>query len=413
MAQKSEKKRLLESSIASLYNEPMDELDDLLKRGVINVIPNSDLLKKKLETGEKLNIYMGIDPTATKIHLGHAVPLRKLQKFADMGHIVTFLIGDFTALIGDTSDKDSERPVLTVEQIQENFKLYKEQASKIIDFSKVSVRHNSEWLSKLTFAEIVKLCQHFSFGDFASRELIKKRLTEGKKVGLHEALYPVMQGYDSYELKTDVQIGGADQTFNMQAGRELIKDLEGRESFVLATDYLIGTDGRKMSKTWGNAIWLEDSAADMFGKVMSLKDDLILDYFLLATDTSYGEIEDIKKRLETGENPMNLKKELALKVVTELHNEEEAKHASENFQSTVQNKELPTDIPEYKLKDDQGVLEVLVESQSVESKSEAKRLLEQGGLELNGEKLNLETINQTLKNDDILKIGKHKYLKIT
>ncbi len=390
----------------------MDELQDLLTRGVINVIPNSDLLKKKLEAGVKLNIYMGIDPTATKIHLGHAVPLRKLQKFAEMGHTVTFLIGDFTALIGDTSDKESERPILTSEQIQENFRLYKEQASKIIDFSKVSVRHNSEWLSKLTFADIVKLCQHFSFGDFASRELIKKRLTEGKKVGLHEALYPVMQGYDSYELKTDIQIGGADQTFNMQAGRELIKDLEGRESFVLATDYLIGTDGRKMSKTWGNAIWLEDNATDMFGKVMSLKDDLILDYFLLATDTTYEEIEGIKKRLEASENPMILKKELALKIVTELHNADEAARASENFQHTVQNKELPSDIPEYKIEGDKGILDILVDSDSVESKSEAKRLLEQGGLELNGEKLNLETVNQTLKDGDILKIGKHKYLKI-
>lgn len=390
----------------------MDELQDLITRGVINVIPNSDLLKKILNSGEKLNIYMGIDPTATKIHLGHAVPLRKLQKFADMGHNVTFLIGDFTALIGDTSDKDSERPVLTVAQIQENFRLYKEQASKIIDFSKVSVKYNSEWLSKLTFAEIVKLCQHFSFGDFASRELIKKRLTEGKKVGLHEALYPVMQGYDSYILKTDVQIGGADQTFNMQAGRNIIKDLDNRESFVLATDYLIGTDGRKMSKSWGNAIWLDDSAPDMFGKIMSLKDDLILEYFKIATDMPLEKIEEIKIRLESGENPMILKKELAKRIVTELHSPEEAQEAADNFKNTVQDKELPTNIPEYELKDDQGILDSLVESGSIESKSEAKRLLEQGGLELNGEKLNFETINQTLASGAILKIGKHKYLKI-
>ncbi len=396
-----------------LYNEAMDELQDLLTRGVVNVIPNSDLLKKKLEAGEKLNIYLGIDPTATKIHLGHAVPLRKLQKFAEMGHHVTFLIGDFTALIGDTSDKDTERPVLTVEEIRQNFETYKTQASKVLDFSRIEVKFNSEWLSKLTFAEIVKLSQHFSFGDFASRELIKKRLTEGKKVGLHEALYPVMQGYDSYVLKTDVQIGGADQTFNMQAGRALIKDLDSKESFVLATDYLIGTDGRKMSKTWGNAIWLDDTAPDMFGKVMSLSDELILEYFLLATDMPISKIEEIKKRLESGENPMVLKKELAERIVTELQSANEAQKASENFQSTVQDKELPADIPEYKVEEEKGILDILVDSGSVESKSEAKRLLEQGGLELNGEKLKLETINQTLKNDDILKIGKHKYLKIT
>ncbi len=390
----------------------MDELHDLLSRGVVNVIPNADLLKKKLESGGKLNIYMGIDPTATKIHLGHAVLLRKLQKFAEMGHHVTFLIGDFTALIGDTSDKDSERPVLSVEQIEQNFETYKTQASKILDFSKVEVRYNSEWLSKLSFADIVKLCQHFSFGDFASRELVKKRLTEGKKVGLHEALYPVMQGYDSHVLKTDVQLGGADQTFNMQAGRTLIKDLDNKESFVLATDYLIGTDGRKMSKSWGNAIWLTDSASDMFGKVMSLKDDLILEYFKLATDIPNSKIEEIKKRLEEGENPMNLKKELALEVVSELHNPQETQTAAEEFQKTVQNKEVPTEIPEYKIKDSQGIFDALIESQSVESKSEAKRLLEQGGLELNGEKLSLDTMNQEFKDGDILKIGKHKYLKL-
>ncbi|MBP7832844.1 MAG: tyrosine--tRNA ligase [Candidatus Levybacteria bacterium] len=387
----------------------MDELQDLLTRGVINVIPNSDLLKKKLEAGVKLNIYMGIDPTATKIHLGHAVPLRKLQKFAEMGHTVTFLIGDFTALIGDTSDKESERPILTSEQIQENFRLYKEQASKIIDFSKVSVRHNSEWLSKLTFADIVKLCQHFSFGDFASRELIKKRLTEGKKVGLHEALYPVMQGYDSYELKTDIQIGGADQTFNMQAGRELIKDLEGRESFVLATDYLIGTDGRKMSKTWGNAIWLEDNATDMFGKVMSLKDDLILDYFLLATDTTYEEIEGIKKRLEASENPMILKKELALKIVTELHNADEAARASENFQHTVQDKELPDDLQEFEVNSPTLVIDFLTNNNLIESKSDVKRLMQAGAVKF--DKTPSQHDNLIIK-DGILEFGKRKAVKI-
>ncbi|KKT67855.1 MAG: Tyrosine-tRNA ligase [Candidatus Curtissbacteria bacterium GW2011_GWC1_44_33] len=217
-----------------------EAIEELLTRGVVNIIPNKDKLKKLLLSGKKLNVYLGIDPTATKIHIGNAVPLRKLQAFVELGHNVTFLIGDFTALIGDTSDKESERPTLTSEQIQENFKTYQEQASKILDFTKVKARFNSEWLKKLDFKEVIKLCQRFSFGDFASRELIKKRLQAGKWVGLHEALYPAMQGYDSYFMDTDVQIGGADQTFNMQAGRVLQKQLRNKESFVLVTGYLGG-----------------------------------------------------------------------------------------------------------------------------------------------------------------------------
>jgi tyrosyl-tRNA synthetase len=190
----------------------MNDIDELLTRGVANIIPGKDELKKALESGKKLNIYLGIDPTSTKIHLGHAVPLRKLQKLAELGHNVTFLIGDFTALIGDTSDKDSERPILTSAEIEENFKTYKKQAEKLVDFSKITVRKNSEWLSKLGYKEILQLTQKFSLNDFISRELIRKRLAEGKRVRLDEVNYPLMQGYDSYFMDTDLQIGGTDQT---------------------------------------------------------------------------------------------------------------------------------------------------------------------------------------------------------
>src|SRR5260221_8113855 len=246
----------------------MDKIDEVLSRGIVNIIPSKSKLEDLLKSKKKLNIYFGVDPTATHIHIGNAVGLRKLQQFIELGHNVIFLIGDFTALIGDNSDKETERPVLTYEQIQENFKNYKEQAEKVLDFSKVKVVHNSEWLKKLSFEDIIKLSQHFSFGEIASRELVAKRLKEGKHVGLHEALYPVMQGYDSWYMDTDIQIGGAYQTFNMQAGRILQKDLRNKESYVLVTGYLEGTDGRKMSKSWGNAIWLDDTPADMFGKVM-------------------------------------------------------------------------------------------------------------------------------------------------
>lgn len=279
----------------------------LLTRGVVNIIPNKEELKQKLESG-KLNIYFGIDPTAPQIHLGHTVALRKLQKFAEMEHNVTFLIGDFTALIGDTSDKDSERPLLTSEQIEENFQTYKKQAEKILDFSKVKVVHNSEWLRKLTYKEIVKLSHAFSLNDFISRELIRKRLDEKKNIGIAETQYPMMQAYDSYFLDTDLQIGGTDQTFNMQAGRTLQKKWRNKESFVLSTEFLMGTDGRKMSKTWGNAIWLNDNPNDMYAKVMSINDDLVVSYFLLSTNLPIQAVKNIEEELKKDKNPMLAKK---------------------------------------------------------------------------------------------------------
>ena len=387
-------------------------MNDLLTRGIANIIPNMKELEHALSSRHKLNIYMGIDPTATRIHLGHAVPLRKLQEFARGGHNVTFLIGDFTALIGDTSDKDTERPVLTPEEIEKNFHTYKEQAGKILDFSLIRVVHNSEWLSKLTFAEIVKLCQHFSFGDFASRELIKKRLADGKHVGLHEALYPVMQGYDSYHLDTDVQIGGADQTFNMQAGRILQEDLRGKNSFVIATNYLTGADGRKMSKSWGNAIWLDDTPQDMYRKVMAIDDKLIVEYLTLATNTKDAEIEKIEEKLAKGENPMNIKKMLAQKIVTELHNKDEARIGQEEFERVVQSGEAPIDIPEFKIIKGKLIENVLLESELVGSRAEIKRLVEQGGIEINGNKLTIESLKQKAIQNSIIKIGKHKFLKM-
>jgi len=392
----------------------MDTIQELLTRGVENIIPGKKPLETLLRSGKKLNIYFGIDPTATNIHVGHAVPLRKLQQFSELGHHVIFLIGDFTALIGDTSDKDSERPVLSLEQIEENFQTYKKQASKILDFSKITVRHNSEWLKKLTFTDIVKLTQHFSAGEFVGRELIKKRLNEGKKVGLHELLYPVMQGYDSYFMDTDIQLGGTDQTFNMQAGRTLQKDLRNKESFVVANGFLDGTDGRKMSKTWGNAIWLTDEPNDMFGKVMSLKDNLIEQYFLLATNTPIEKIQEVKKRLVEGENPMEVKKELATIIVTELHDKQKADQAKKFFEDMFQKKSLVNaDIPTFATKKTTWkLIDLLLETKLVSSKSEARRLIDQDAIEVNGIGIKFQTSDITLKNNDIIKIGKKRFVKI-
>lgn len=381
----------------------MNEYEELLTRGVANIIPGKNQLFGKLASGKKLNIYLGIDPTSTKIHLGHAVPLRKLNEFAKLGHNVTFLIGDFTALIGDTSDKDSERPSLTSKEIEENFKTYKKQAEKILDFSKVKIRYNSEWLKKLSYEEILKLTQHFSANDFLSRELIKRRLSEGKRVGLHEFSYPVMQGYDSYFMDTDLQIGGTDQTFNMQAGRTLQKDLRKKESFVLTTTILEGTDGRKMSKSWGNAIWLDDNRNDMYAKVMAVPDEFLLNYFLLATNLEISEIKKYEARLKKKENPINIKKELAFEIVKELHGEKLAKDAQKEFEKVVQHKEIPADMIELPVKDKFTITETLITGDFVESKSEAKRIVNQGGVMLNSK--TIKDPNSIIENG-ILRVGR-------
>ncbi len=386
----------------------MDKISELLTRGVANIIPGKTELEELLKSGKKLNIYLGIDPTTTKIHLGHTVPLRKLQILADMGHNVIFLIGDFTALIGDTSDKDSERPSLTKEKIEENFQTYKSQAEKILDFSKISVKHNSEWLSSLNFEEIIKLAQHFSIGDFVGRELVKKRLSENKRVGLHEFLYPVMQGYDSYFMDTDIQLGGTDQTFNMQAGRTLIKDLRNKNSFIIANEFLKGTDGRKMSKTWNNAIWIDDEPFEMYRKIMAINDDQIRNYFILGTNIPMNEIPSDD---EIYQRPMDIKKKLANRIVSELHSENDAKKAETEFERTVQKGELPEEeeILEVEAKDGSTFLDVLLSEKFVSSKSDAKRLVDQGGVTLNSNRIT--DLNSKLENG-ILRAGKGKFRKI-
>ncbi len=394
----------------SRYNKAqMDQITDLLTRGVINIVPSKTQLQEVLSSNRKLNIYLGIDPTATRIHIGHAVPLRLLQKFVELGHHVTFLIGDFTALIGDTSDKDGERPVLTSEQIEINFETYKRQASKVLDFSNVKLRHNSEWLGKLSFADIIKLTRHFTLNDFISRELIKKRLSENRSVSLPEVLYPVMQGYDSYFMDTDLQIGGTDQIFNMQAGRTLQKQIRGKDSYIISLQFLTGTDGRKMSKSWGNAIWMEDSPEEMFGKVMSIKDDLIIEYYTLATNLNQEHIKNVQLRLDSGENPLILKKELALQVVSELHNRPSAFAAQENFEKTVQGKTLPDNIPTQKVIGT-NIVDVLVESGLAASKSSARRLIEQDGVRMNNQKVT--SVDTFVENGSVLSVGSRHFARI-
>lgn len=394
----------------------MDKIEEILTRAVANIIPNREKLEQLLKSGKRLNIYLGIDPTSPKIHLGHAVSLRKLQALSEFGHHVTFLIGDFTALIGDTSDKESERPSLSHEEIKKNFQTYQKQAEKFLDFSKVKIVYNSAWLKKLSLEDTIKLARHFSAGDFYSRELIKKRLNDDKHVGLHEVLYPVMQGYDSYFLNTDIQIGGTDQTFNMQAGRTLQKDLRSKESFIIATGFLTGTDGRKMSKTWNNAVWIDDSPNDIYGKIMSLADKLIVEYFTLATNAPQEKIAGVKQRLKNKENPMNLKKELAFLIVAELHGTKAAKEAEKYFEKTIQKNELPEKIKEITLPYKSGsivrTIELMEKTGLVSSKSEAKRLLKEGAVEINKQKIHHAKSEIIIEDGIIIQVGKRRFVKI-
>lgn len=376
----------------------MDKIDELLTRGVSNIIPGKAELEKSLRSSKKLNVYLGIDTTAPHIHLGHAVNLRKLQALVELDHHITFLIGDFTTKVGDNSDKESERPMLTDAEIEANWQTYKTQAARILDFSQVTLRHNSEWLSKLNFDDVLRLCQTFSLNDYISREIMAQKLKKGVSIRLDEVLYPIMQGYDSYFMDTDVQIGGADQTFNMQAGRTLQKRLRGKDSSILVVPYLTGTDGRKMSKSWGNAIWLDDSPNDMYGKVMSIKDNLIPEYFLLATKLSVPDIS----------NPMQVKKQLAFQIVTELHSEADAKSAQEYFESTFQQKQIPEDIkpsesPSF------NIIDILVDDKLVSSRSEARRVIMQGGVRVNGEKI--DDTNAIVDSEAVINVGPRKFVK--
>lgn len=305
--------------------------------------------------------------------------------------------------------------MLSREQIEENFQTYRRQAKKFLDFSKIELHYNSEWISKLDFAGVLKLTKNFSLNDFISRELIKKRLSEGKSVSLPEVLYPIMQGYDSMVMDTDIQIGGTDQTFNMQAGRTLIRDIKEKESCIVTNGFLPGTDGRKMSKTWGNAIWLEDSPEEVFGKVMSVRDDMIVPYYLMGSNAPQREIDEAKKRLESGENPMNVKRELARVIVKELCGKDAVDAAEEHFQKTVVEKKVDEDAPEVKWEketiDTEDLMRMMVELSMAASNGEAKRLVEQGGVYLNEVRVEKGATNMKVEKG-VVRVGKRKYIKI-
>lgn len=384
------------------------KIDELLSRGIEEVIERTHL-ESRLKSGDQLRIKFGIDPTSPNIHIGRSVPLLKLRDFQDLGHKVVLIIGDFTGVIGDTSDKDSERPMLDAGTVKKNLENYIEQANKILDISKCEVHYNSEWLGKLGYHEIGRQANAFSLNEFISRENIKKRLEAGKRISLRELLYPLMQGYDSVAIKSDIEIGGTDQRFNLLAGRELQR-VYGQEPQDIVTGPLIeGLDGRKMSSSWGNTINLLDEANDMYGKVMSLKDEFIIKYFTLTTRISLAEVEKYAKELASGKNPRDYKMKLAYEIVKFYHSEKDAETAQEYFVKTFTKKETPDSMPEIK-PSKYDILTVMIESGLTGSKSDARRVVEQKGVKVNENVVEDEKL--VVKSGDIIQKGKRFFVKV-
>lgn len=385
-------------------------VEQILSRSIENVIP-VELARKKLTSGEPLRVYLGIDPTGAKLHLGHSVPLRKLKALSDAGHHVIFLVGSFTAMIGDPTGRDAARAPLTAGDVEKNFQTYKEQASSILDFSKIEVRYNAEWLAPLTLSDLVKIASKFTVGQMIERDMFARRIAEGKPISLHEFLYPLMVGYDSVMLDVDCELGGSDQEFNMLAGRELQKAFGKREKFVLTTRLVEGTDGRKMSKTFDNCVYLEDEPSDMYGKLMSIHDDLIPVYFECVTELPMEEVARVSKGLADGSlHPKAAKMRLAHEVVSLYHGKEVAEKASQSFEKTFAKGGVPEDVLEINVTDT-VLVEELVSMKVVSSKTDLRRLVSEGAISLvpSGEKVSdLNSVSP----GSVLRIGKHRFVKV-
>ncbi|MEK7122051.1 MAG: tyrosine--tRNA ligase, partial [Patescibacteria group bacterium] len=385
-----------------------DKIEELLNRGVEEIISGPNL-EKKLKSGKRLRVKLGIDPTSADIHLGRTIPLLKLRDFQELGHKVILIIGDFTGVIGDTSDKDSERPMLPEKTVKENFKTYIKQAAKIINVDKAEIYRNGKWLGKLNYMDISRQANIFSLNEFISRENINRRLTKGKRVSLRELLYPLMQGYDSVKVKTDVEVGGTDQRFNLLAGRDMQRFYGQKPQDILTNPLIEGLDGRKMSSSFGNTVNLFDAPNDMFGKIMSLKDGLIVKYFILLTRVDMKTINEYENSLKTGVNPRDFKMKLAFEITRMYHSEKDARAANDYFIRTFSKKEIPTSRPKFKpAKYD--LVSILVETKLTPSKSEARRIIKQGGVKING--TTIKDIGYIVPPGSVLRKGKIKFMEI-
>ncbi|MGB6837243.1 MAG: tyrosine--tRNA ligase [Dehalococcoidia bacterium] len=385
-------------------------------------------LRERLAEGRPLRVYLGVDPTAPDLTLGHTVAMRKLRQFQDLGHETVLLIGGFTSLIGDPSDKDSVRPMLTPEEIEANARTYLDQAFTVLDRDRTIVRNNAEWLDKLTFADLIKIASNYTVGQFLQRDSFAQRRRRGDPIYVHEFFYAFMQAYDAVALETDVQVGGIDQLFNLMAGRDLQRVYGQPPQIAITLPILVGTDGtQKMSKTLGNHIALNDPPQEMYGKVMSIPDHVMIDYFTLVTAVPADEIEKIRRQLaERSVNPMEVKKRLAREIVADLHDQPAAEEAERHFTRTFQERELPQDVPEYALTPEtqaakegfghewapsfHDVAAIIFRARLASSMSTARRLIRQGAVEINGQRL--ERNIAAVEPGDVIRVGKHRFLRI-
>jgi len=402
------------STEKSNVNTDKKTIAHFLNRAVENVFPAKEKLAALLESGKRITVYTGIDPTGLTLHLGHLIWLRKLAELQKLGHRVILLIGDFTAMIGDPTDKSAARKRQTREEVLANCKRYKQQAETFLDFSgpnPAELKFNSEWLAKMSFSDVVELAAHFTVQQMIERDMFEKRVEEQKPIYLHEFLYPLMQGYDSVAMDVDLEIGGNDQMFNMLAGRTLMREMKQKEKFVLTLKLLEDPSGKKMGKSEGNVVAFTDAPEDMFGKVMSWTDGMILPGFELCTDVPDADISDMRARMADGENPMAFKRQLAKEIVTVLRSAKDADAADAHFSKVHQEKENPEEIPVYKVKSQKSkVVNVLVESGIVESKSEARRQVEQGGVKVDG--VVVKDALSTVSAGSVIQKGKRHFVKL-
>ena len=397
---------------------PINEQMDLIRRGVEEILPEEDL-ERKLErsrtNNEPLIAKLGCDPSRPDLHIGHGVVLRKLRHFQDLGHTSVLVIGDFTAMIGDPSGRNKTRPQLTLEEARSNAESYVEQAKVILDINTLIIKYNSDWLNKMNFNDVVKLASSYTVARMLERDDFTKRFKAEIPISIHEFLYPLAQAQDSVELQADVELGGTDQKFNLLVGRDLQKDNDQEPQCIITTPLLEGTDGiEKMSKSYGNDIGLQDKPEDMYGKTLSISDDMILKWFTLAADCDSPTVKTASIKLEDPNvNPMDVKRELARNVVELFYDKETAEKAEEYFNTVVVGKGVPDDMPIYKLDSEDLIVNVIFSSGLLKSKGEARRMIKQGAVKLNDKRIDDIQASIVPDGEQILKIGKRRFLRVT
>ena len=399
-------------------NRSLDEQFELISRGVKEIIPEQELRDKianSIKNDKPLIVKLGCDPSRPDLHIGHSVVLRKLRHFQDLGHQAVLVIGDFTAMIGDPTGRNKTRPQLTIEDARDNAKTYLDQAGAVLNMDTLRVVYNSKWLNEMSFSEVIKLSSSTTVARMLERDDFNKRYDSEVPISLHEFLYPLAQAQDSVELVSDVELGGTDQKFNLLMGRNLQKIVGQKPQCILTMPILEGTDGiEKMSKSYGNDIGISDSANDIYGKTLSIPDNIMLSWFTLAADVDKNYLDEVSQKLEDGSiNPMGLKRELARKIVTLYHDENKAIEAENHFNKVTVSKGVPDDIDDYQLKEDDLLVNIIADSGLLNSKSEARRMIKQSAVKIDGE--TVTDIHHKVKTSDsfILKVGKRKFLKVS